>query len=137
MKGIWAMALTVALVATCGVIGADESSAQAEFPSVGEIFDTYRAPDYSLDRFIEDTQTIFSESMFRQMGEYGGDLISYIAEDTFVADIGSGDLSESFSSTNYLNFLVLACFVIAIVCVLGAFITYFINRKTFQMSRDD
>ncbi len=137
MKTIWAMVLTVALITTCGVVAADESSAQPEFPSVGEILDTFEWPDYSWDRFVSDTQTVFSESMFRQMGEYGGDLIQYVAEDTFLADLGSGDLSESFDSAHYLNFLVLACFVIAIICVLGALISWGLNRHTFGMSRDD
>ncbi len=137
MKTIWAMVLTVALITTCGVIAADESSAAPEFPSVGEIIDTFEPPDYSIDRFISDTQMVFSESMFRQMFEYGGDLINYIIEDTFIADIGSGDLSSSFDSDHYLNFLVLACFIIAIVCVLGAFISWGVNRHTFGMNRED
>ena len=139
MKSTWMFVLALA-VALAGVTGlADVSSAeQPEFPSVAEILDTVKAPDYSVDRFISDTQLMFSESMLRQMGSYGSDLIRFLADDTFLGQIGSGDVSESFSGdTNYINYFVLACIAIAVVCVLGAFLSYLKNRKTFFKYRED
>ena len=123
MKSTWALVLSVGLIVMAAVVVADESSAAPEFPSVDEIFSTVQAPNYSFDRFVSDAQTMFSESMFRQMGDYGGNLISFIAEDTFVADIGSGNLADSFTGGNYINIFVLVCFIIAIICVLGALIS--------------
>ncbi len=137
MKSTLALVLSIAVIAACGVLIADESSAQPEFPSFNEIVQEFRFPAYSFDRFVSDAQTMFSESMFRQMGDYGGNLISFIAEDTFVADIGSGNLADSFTGGNYINIFVLVCFIIAIICVLGALISYAVNRKTFLMERED
>ena len=142
MKSTLALVITIALIAACGVLAADEASAaegssSPEFPSFKEIIDTVKFPEYSLDRFVNDTQTMFSAEMFKQMGDYGGNLIDFIVDDTFVGDIGSGNMSESFSSGNYINYFVLACFIIALVCVLGAFISYFLNRKTFMMEREE
>ena len=142
MKSTLALVITIALIAACGVLVADDASAaeessSPEFPSFKEIIDTVEFHEYSLDRFLNDTQTIFSAESFKQMGDYGGDLIDFIVNDTFVGNIGSGNLSESFSSGNYINYFVLACFIIAIVCVLGAFISYFLNRKTFMMEREE
>ena len=142
MKSTLALVITIALIAACGVLVADDASAaegssSSEFPSFKEIIDTVKFPEYSLDRFVNDTQTMFSAEMFKQMGDYGGNLIDFIVDDTFVGNIGSGNMSESFSSGNYINYFVLACFIIALVCVLGAFISYFLNRKTFMMEREE
>ena len=138
MKSTWALALTVAVVAVAGAFIADDSSAAPQFPSIDRIIDTYQPPDYSIERLIDDAQTIFSPEMFTQIKNYGGDLISFIAEDTFFADIGSSKLSEDFSGTgDYINIFVLACLIIAIVCVVGALLSYLRNRDTFSMRRED
>ncbi len=138
MKSTWMFVLALAVV-TAGTLGlADVSSAQAEPPSFDEIISTIEPPDYSMDRFISDTQTMFSESMLRQMGNYASGLISFIVDDTFIGSIGSGDVGESFSGpTNYINYFVLACIIIALICVLGAFASYMKNRKTFFKYREE
>ena len=137
MKSTWALVLTVAALAVSGAFIADEASA-AQFPSVDEILDTYNPPNYSIDRFMDDTRTVFSPAMFKQMADYGGDLISFIVHDTFFADIGSDNLSDDFSGkASYINIFVLACLIIAIICVLGAFISYMKNRDTFFRHRED
>lgn len=138
MKSAWMFVLALAIV-FAGTIGlADVSSAEPEPPTVNEIIDTIQPPDYSLDRFISDTQTMFSAKMFRQMGEYGSGLFSFLADDTFLGHVADGKAGESFEGdTNYINYFVLACIIIALVCVLGAFASYVKNRKTFFKYRDE
>ncbi|MBP5394667.1 MAG: hypothetical protein J6Y18_02005 [Candidatus Methanomethylophilaceae archaeon] len=138
MKSTWMFILALAVV-TAGTLGlADASSAEAEPPSFNEIISTIQPPDYSMDRFISDTQTMFSESMLRQMGSHASDLISFIADDTFIGDIPSGNAGEAFKGdTNYINYFVLACIIIALICVLGAFLSYMKNRKTYFKYRED
>ena len=138
MKSTWALVLSVGLIVMAAVVVADESSAAPEFPSVDEIFSTVQAPNYSFDRFVSDFQTMFSEKMFRSMMNYGGNLIDFIANDTFVADIGSGNLSDSFNGPqSYINIFVLACFIIAVVCILGAVLSYVHNRDIYLRNRED
>lgn len=138
MKSTWMFVLALAVV-TAGTLGlADISSAQPEPPTFDEIVSTIEPPDYSMDRFISDTQLMFSESMLRQMGDYGSGLISFIVDDTFIGNIPSGTVGEAFEGdTNYINYLVLACIVIALICVLGAFASYMKNRKTFFKYREE
>ena len=133
MKSTWALVLSVGLIVMAAVVVADESSAAPEFPSVDEIFSTVQAPNYSFDRFVSDFQ-----KMFRSMMNYGGNLIDFIANDTFVADIGSGNLSDSFNGPqSYINIFVLACFIIAVVCILGAVLSYVHNRDIYMRNRED
>ena len=139
MKSTWALVLSVGSLVAAAVIVSDESSAAApEFPSVDEIFSTVQAPNYSFDRFVSDFQTMFSEKMLRSMLNYGGDLINFIINDTFVADIGNGNLSEDFSGPkSYINIFVLACFIIAIICILGAILSYVHNRDIYTINREE
>ena len=138
MKSTWMFVLALA-VFTAGSLGlADVSSAEPEPPTFDEIISTIEPPDYSMDRFIADTQLMFSESMLRQMGEYGSGLISFLIDDTFIGHIADGKAAESFEGdTNYINYFVLACVVIAAICVLGAFASYVKNRKTFFKYREE
>ena len=135
MKSTWASVLTVAVIAFAAICIADDSSA-AQFPSIDEITSTINAPDYSVDRFFSDVKYMFSADMLKSMVDYGSNLITFLKEDTFLGHIGSGDVKESFTS-NYLNIVVLLCFIIAAICILGAFISYFVNRKTFFRLRED
>ena len=138
MKSTWMFVLALA-VFTAGSLGlADVSSAEPEPPTFNEIIDTIQPPDYSMDRFISDTQTMFSESMLRQMGTYASGLISFICNDTFIGHIFDGKAADSFEGdTNYINLFVLACVIIALICVLGAFASYMKNRKTFFKYREE
>ena len=132
MKSTWTLVLAIVLVSAAGMIIADDASAEPEFPSMDRIFDTVEPPDYSFDRFVSDFQTMFSESMFRQMANYTGDLFGFLMNDTFIGGNGSFSGAES-----YINIFVLACLIIAVICVLGAFISYFANRSTFVKRRND
>lgn len=138
MKSTWlfVLALAVALVGLPGL--ADDSSAQPEFPSVGEILRTVEAPDYSVDRFISDTQLMFSPAMIKEMFGYGGDLVGFLFHETFLGEIFTGGVVEAFTGdTNYINYFVLACLIIAAICVVGAFLSYYHNRDTYFRFRDE
>ena len=123
------------MVCSTGSVDAASESTEVTFPSMSEIFSTLELPDYSFQTFLDDAKTVFSADMIEQMGTYLGHLIGFITEDTFLADIGSID-SETFTGNNgYVNIFVLLCVIIASICILGALITYFANRKTFRNAR--
>lgn len=135
MKNIWKLILAIAITAVCCIGISDESSA-AEFPSADEIIDTVDFPDYSFDDFVEGAKYMFSDEMIKSMADYGTNLITFVSEDTFVKDIGEGNVSGDSFTGNYINIFVLLCLIIAIICVLSAVIGYIRNRNTYLKSRE-
>lgn len=142
MKSTWAIALTIAVASVLGVCIVDDSFAEVpedppaknEFPSLNDIISTIQPPDYSLDKFIEDAQYMFSPEMFSMMGSFGGSLVAFVTEDTFLAHLNDGTIGEQFNG-NYINVFILICLIIAVICVLGAVCSYAKNRKVFRKIR--
>ncbi len=125
----------VAAICATGSVDASGASDSAGFPSVSEIFSTVEWPDYGFSDFMDDAKTAFSAEMFGQIASYFGDLVSFVVNDTFLGNLK--DVSEeSFTGdAGYVNIFVLICTVIALICILGAVLSYLVNRKTFIKAR--
>ena len=125
----------VAAICATGSVDASGASDSASFPSVSEIFSTVEWPDYGLDDFFADAGVVFSAEMFGQIATYFGNLVTFIAEDTFLGDLANVSEESFTGDTGYVNIFVLICTVIALICVLGAVLSYLMNRKTFSKAR--
>ena len=125
----------VAAICATGSVDASGASDSTSFPSVSEIFSTVEWPDYGFDNFIEDAGVVFSAEMFGQIASYFGELVSFIMEDTFLGDITNVSADSFSGDEGYVNIFVLVCTVIAVICILGAVLSYLMNRKTFSKAR--
>lgn len=127
--------LTVATVCMAGSAYGDGGGQAPEFPSIGEIFSTIEFPDYTFQTFLDDVGYVFSPEMLGNIGNHLGGLFDYIGTETFLSDLGN--VSAAFEGDNaYINIFFLLALLIALVCVLGALVTYLSNRKTFQKNRN-
>ncbi|MGN1044989.1 MAG: hypothetical protein ACI4Q9_03430 [Candidatus Methanomethylophilaceae archaeon] len=129
--------LVVAVLAACFIVtvgaAGEADAASPSFPSVSEIFDTITLPDYTFQTFIDDTATVFSENMINNMVTYTSGLIDYLTTETFLS--GEPEASSFTGDAGYVNIFLVLCIVIAVVCILGAMITYIANRKTYGKAR--
>lgn len=124
----------VAAICVTGSADAATESSSASFPSVSEIFSTIQFPDYTFETFMNDFQYVFSSDMMSEMGTYLGHLGTFLVEDTFLG--GDPDSSSFSTDDGYVNIFVLLALIIAILCVIGAVITYLVNRKTYRKARE-
>ena len=130
------LAVAFIAIAACPASDADASEASnGDFPSISEIFSTIDWPDYGFDTFMDDAKIVLSMEMWNHISTYLGELVNFIVEDTFIGK--PFDISEEqfTGDTWYVNVFMLLCIIIAIVCILGALYSYFVNRDTFHNSR--
>ena len=128
-KTMVAIATSVLVI---GLLVAVPAEASGEgFPGMGEIFSTVELPDYTLDTFIHDLQTVFSEGMFNDSVRYISDMFTFLTADTFLDSSYNGEFTDS-----YVNIYLVVCIILIALCILGAVVS-FLRYRHYDPSTDD